>query len=103
MDNGTAKDFIEDLQLELRDALLRKKGAEDSLVTVAEKLDTAEALIDKLQAQNNALRDVVRSAQYLTDVIHVQHNASIGGTFGEALDNLKAALRSWYEPNGSGR
>lgn len=62
-----------------------------------------EAALDKLQAENNALRDIVRSAQYLVDVVHVQHNASLGGTFGEAISNLRAALRSWYQPNGTGR
>ena len=62
-----------------------------------------EALADKLQRQNDQLRDIVRAAQYLIDIINYQHNATGGGTYTEALDNLKAALRAWYEPNGSGR
>ena len=62
-----------------------------------------EALTDKLQRQNDALRDIVRAAQYLIDVLHYQGNPTGGGAFSEAVDNLKAALRSWYEPNGAGR
>lgn len=103
MDNGTAKDFIEDLQLKLQDALLKKELAVDGLITVAEKLDTAEAQLDQLQRQNEALRDIVRAAQYLIDIIHYQQNPTGGGSYAEAVDNLKAALRAWYEPNGAGR
>lgn len=62
-----------------------------------------EAQVDKLQRQNDQLRDIVRAAQYLVDLIHYQQNATGGGTFVEAFDNLKASLRAWYEPNGAGR
>jgi hypothetical protein len=72
MDEGTAKDYIEDLQNERA----------------------------KLLNQVHAMQDVVRSAQYLADAIHTQGNATGGGLFGDAYDNLRAALRAYYLPNG---
>ena len=53
---------------------------------------------DRLQRQNEALRDVARAAQLLIDVTNVTGSATT-----ETLDNLKAALRAWYQPNGTGR
>jgi len=55
---------------------------------------------DKLRNQVHAMQDVVRSAQYLADAIHTQGNATAGGLFGDAYDNLRAALRAYYLPNG---
>ena len=37
-----------------------------------------EALADKLQRQNDQLRDIVRASQYLIDIINYQHNATGG-------------------------
>jgi hypothetical protein len=55
---------------------------------------------EKLRNQVHAMQDVVRSAQYLADAIHTQGNATGGGLFGDAYDNLRAALRAYYLPNG---
>lgn len=112
------------LQRDLTHAEVSLKATQHAELYLAEKLDTAEAsiealksvtrywedksdrleaLADKLQRQNDQLRDIVRASQYLIDIINYQQNATGGGTYSEALDNLKAALRAWYEPNGSGR
>lgn len=62
-----------------------------------------EAENDKLRRESDALRDIVRAAQNLVDVVHYQQNTTTGGPFAESFDSLKAALRSWYQPNGTGR
>jgi hydrogenase maturation factor HypE len=72
MDEGTAKDYIEDLINETQ----------------------------KLRNHVHAMQDVIRSAQYLADAIHTQGTATSGGLFGDAYDNLRAALRAYYLPNG---
>lgn len=65
-----------------------------------------ETNIDQLTRRLEQLQDVTRAAQYLVDAIHVsklltEENAE--SIFGEAYGNVRAALRAYYEPNGSGR
>lgn len=72
MDNGTQKDYIEDLMNER----------------------------EKLLNQVHAMQDVLRAAQYLVDAVHTQGTPTSGGIFGDAYSNLTAALRSYYQPNG---
>lgn len=55
---------------------------------------------DKLRNQVHAMQDIVRAAQYMADAIHTQGTATSGGIFGDAYDNLRAALRAYYLPNG---
>jgi hypothetical protein len=60
---------------------------------------------EKLRAQNAVMIDVVRSAQHLVDVIHLQtenRHINADDLFLERYGNLRAALRSYYEPNGTG-
>lgn len=91
------------LQRDLTHAEIMLKESQSGLEYLAERHDQLEALHEKLHRQNDQLRDIVRAAQYLIDVLHYQGNPTGGGIFSEAVDNLKAALRSWYEPNGAGR
>ena len=102
-DNDTFRDMVEDLQHELNDINSKLRSLAFDLKIEREVHERPWAQKEKLERENEALRDIVRSAQYLVDVVHVQHNASLGGTFGEAISNLRAALRSWYQPNGTGR
>ena len=65
-----------------------------------------ETNIDQLTRRLDQLQDIQRAAQYLVDAIHVsklltEENAE--GIFGDAFSNVRAALRAYYEPNGSGR
>lgn len=60
--------------------------------------------IEQMSRQFDLLRDIQRAAQYLVDVHTYQTRdtvASSGGPYGDALDNLKAALNTYYEPNGA--
>lgn len=71
------------------------------------EIDKAITQIEKVSRQVDQLRDVLRAAQYLVDVIEYQSyqngTSTHGGTFGDAYGNLKAALRSYYQPNGTDR
>jgi hypothetical protein len=57
---------------------------------------------DKLRNTIHALQDVLNSAQQLIDAIHLAGgpSATSGGFYGAAYDNLRAALRAYYQPNG---
>lgn len=58
---------------------------------------------EKLRAQNAIMIDVMRSAQFLVDAIHLRDLGGIYETlFIDGYANLCAALRSYYEPNGTG-
>jgi gamma-glutamyl-gamma-aminobutyrate hydrolase PuuD len=74
MDEGTARDYIEDL--------------------INER--------NKLRNTVHALQDVLNSAQQLIDAIHLTGgpSATSSGLYGAAYDNLRAALRAYYQPNG---
>lgn len=69
-----------------------------------EALDNALARVEsqtyKLAGEVQLLRDVQRSAQYLVDTIHTQGSGTSGGPFQVAYDNLREALKSYYQPNG---
>ena len=65
-----------------------------------------ETNIDQLTRRLEQLQDITRAAQYLVDAIHVSQLLTVDnsdGLFGEAYSNIRAALRAYYEPNGSGR
>jgi hypothetical protein len=71
-----------------------------SLDTIEAALIQAENKADYLVRELEALRDVQRSAQYLVDIIHTQGAGTSGGPFQVAYDNLREALKSYYQPNG---
>lgn len=68
------------------------------------EIDRAITQIEKVSRQVDQLRDVQRAAQYLVDILDHQLNQNgpqtLGGPFGEAYANLRAALRAYYQPNG---
>ena len=48
--------------------------------------------------------DAQRSAQFLVDAIHLRDLGGIyENLFTDGYANLKAALRAYYQPNGTGR
>lgn len=55
---------------------------------------------DKLRNEVHSMQDIVRAAQYIADAIHIGSSSTSGGLFGEAYENLRAALRAYYQPNG---
>jgi hypothetical protein len=57
---------------------------------------------DKLRNTIHALQDVLNSAQQLIDAIHLSGGPveTTGGLYGWAYNNLRAALRAYYQPNG---
>jgi hypothetical protein len=71
-----------------------------SLETIEAALIQAENKAEYLVREIEALRDVQRSAQYLVDIIHTQGAGTSGGPFQVAYDNLREALKSYYQPNG---
>jgi hypothetical protein len=77
-----------------------------AMEAIANTIAGLETNIDQLTRRLEQLQDVSRAAQYLVDAIHVTQllNAeNSDGIFGEAYGNIRAALRAYYEPNGSGR
>lgn len=97
-DNGTFRDMVEDLQHELKEIQASLWRLQRDLQVEREVHQRTWAQKEKLERQNEALRDVVRAAQLLVDLKHVTGNLT-----DETFANLTAALRSWYEPNGGGR
>jgi predicted nucleic acid-binding Zn-ribbon protein len=97
-DNGTFRDMVEDLQHELNEINSKLRSLAFDLKIEREVHEKTWAQKEKLERQNEALRDVVRAAQLLVDLKHVTGNLT-----DETFANLTAALRSWYEPNGGGR
>jgi len=97
-DNGTFRDMVEDLQHELNEIHSKLRSLAFDLKIEREVHEKTWAQKEKLERQNEALRDVVRAAQLLVDLKHVTGNLT-----DETFANLTAALRSWYEPNGGGR
>lgn len=60
--------------------------------------------LDRTIRERDALRDIQRSAQFLVDAIHHRSaGADVENLFTDGYTNLKAALRAYYEPNGTGR
>lgn len=97
-DNGTFRDMVEDLQHELKEIQASLWRLQRDLQAERNVHEQTWAQKEKLERQNEALRDVVRAAQLLVDLKHVTGNLT-----DETFANLTAALRSWYEPNGGGR
>ena len=97
-DNGTFRDMVEDLQHELKEIQASLWRLQKDLQAEREVHERTWTQKEKLERQNEALRDVVRAAQLLVDLKHVTGNLT-----DETFANLTAALRSWYEPNGGGR
>lgn len=63
-----------------------------------------EGELDRTIRECDALRDIQRAAQFLVDAIHLRSaGADAENLFMDGYANLKAALRSYYEPNGTGR
>lgn len=65
-----------------------------------------ETNIDQLTRRLEQLQDIQHAAQYLVDAIHVSEMLTADNAeelFGKAYGNIRAALRAYYEPNGSGR
>jgi hypothetical protein len=65
-----------------------------------------ETNIDQLTRRLEQLQDIQHAAQYLVDAIQVSKMLTAENAeelFGKAYGNIRAALRAYYEPNGSGR
>jgi len=65
-----------------------------------------ETNIDQLTRRLEQLQDIQHAAQYLVDAIHLSKMLTAENSeelFGKAYGNIRAALRAYYEPNGSGR
>jgi hypothetical protein len=63
-----------------------------------------ESELDRTIRECDALRDIQRSAQFLVDAIHLRSTgADVENLFIDGYVNLKAALRAYYQPNGTGR
>jgi hypothetical protein len=63
-----------------------------------------ESELDRTIRECDALRDIQRSAQFLVDAIHLRDLGGIyENLFIDGYVDLKAALRAYYEPNGTGR
>ena len=78
----------------------------ESFTQIEATIAGLETNIDQLTRRLEQLQDIQRAAQYLVDAIHVAgigEQQTSGGIFGDAYANIRAALRAYYEPNGSGR
>jgi hypothetical protein len=63
-----------------------------------------EGELDRTIRECDALRDIQRAAQFLVDAIHLRSaGADAENLFMDGYANLKAALRTYYQPNGTGR
>jgi hypothetical protein len=78
----------------------------EAMELIEQTIAGLETNIDQLTRRLEQLQDIQRAAQYLVDAIHVAgigEQQTSGGIFGDAYANIRAALRAYYEPNGSGR
>jgi uncharacterized protein Yka (UPF0111/DUF47 family) len=77
-----------------------------AMAQIVDTIAGLETNIDQLTRRLEQLQDITRAAQYLVDAIHVSQIAeheNTGELFSEAYANIRAALRAYYAPNGTGR
>ncbi len=65
-----------------------------------------EAQLDQLTRTVDQLKDIQLAAQRLVDVVNFQRDnkhTTAGGTFAKRYEQLRLALRAYYQPNGEER